>query len=192
MGTRGFVGFVVDGVEKIFVHGSDSNPSEAGVNVLEWMTRNQDDIVLPVRGGLPDRVRALRLIDDWRDPSPADLAPVRRALMDAGWTEVGKYPADELLVYASWDLDTLLGGGLLLNGADAPMDSLYAEWGYLIDLDAGRFEVYRGFQPAPHTAGRFAHRSPVRDDYYPVALVASWPLTDLPDQASFLNLPGAY
>jgi hypothetical protein len=96
---------------------------------------------------------------------------------------------EELLEFATYDLDTLLQAGIIVDGSGYPVDSLVSEWGYLIDLDTATFEVYRGFQNQAHTAGRFAHRPPAHENYYPVALVASWPLADLPDRASFLALP---
>jgi hypothetical protein len=33
---------------------------------------------------------------------------------------------------------------------------------------------------------------PAREQYHPVALVAFWPLVDLPNRNGFLTLPGAY
>ncbi len=80
----------------------------------------------------------------------------------------------------------MLDAGLTWDGSDFPSDSLFCEWGYLIDLGAATFEVYRGFQRAPHTAGRYAERPRVRDGYHPVALVASWSFADLPDGDTFL------
>lgn len=40
---------------------------------------------------------------------------------------------------------------------------LYAEWGYVIDLDGdGWFEVHRGMQTKPHRLGRFSDMEPDR------------------------------
>jgi len=61
MSTRGFIGFVVDGVEKIFTRGSDAYPREAGADVLRWLTRNRDALMHPVPGGVLERVRELRV-----------------------------------------------------------------------------------------------------------------------------------
>ena len=81
----------------------------------------------------------------------------------------------------------MLAAGVIEDAGDFPADSLFAEWGYVIDLDGdGMFEVYEGFQKSPHDKGRFAGME--RDgDYYPVALRARWPLANLPDEASFLE-----
>ena len=85
-----------------------------------------------------------------------------------------------------------LRGGLAFDGSGFPLDSLFCEWGYLVDFDSRTFEVYRGLQTTPPTAGRFVDRPTVRDGRFPMTLVASWPLVALPDEGSFMALPGAY
>jgi hypothetical protein len=191
MGTGGFVGFVIDNSEKIFISQIDSYPSEAGSAVLSWLTGSRNALLNPVPGGVPDQVRALRLLDDFAEPDPADIERIRDLLRERPeWASSAGFIDDvseeELLEFVTYDLDTLLEAGIAGDGSEFPTDSLYCEWGYLIDLDGATFEVYRGFQRAAHDAGRFAHRPPAREHYYPVALVASWPLTNLPDRAQFL------
>jgi len=83
--------------------------------------------------------------------------------------------------------------GHMLDASDFVTDSLFCEWGYIVNLDNNTFEVYRGYQKAPHNDGPFAnrkvhdpeHRS---DTYYPIALVAVFPLSDLPDDAAMERL----
>jgi hypothetical protein len=92
----------------------------------------------------------------------------------------------------------ILRAGISPDAASFPADSLFCEWAYVVDLDGdGRFEVYQGFQHSPHDKGRFADREPAErggsgvGTYYPVALVASWPLAQLPDRDEFLRaMPG--
>lgn len=196
MGTGGFAGFVVDGSEKIFFSHKDSYPSGLGVEVLDWLTHHRDALLHPTPGGVADRVRALRLITDGTEPAAPDIERIRGLLRDRADPAHRAWLADvseeEVMEMATYDLDTLLDAGIVVDGAASPMDSLFADWGYVVDLDAATFEVYRGRQQAPHTAGRFALRPPARAGYYPVALVAGWPLADLPNQDDFLTLPGAY
>lgn len=191
MGTRGFVGFVIDGTEKIFVSHTDSYPSATGSLVLSWLTDNRDAVLRPEPGGVPDQLRALRLLDPSTEPTEADIERIRQLLdghprYDCYQEFIEDAGSEELLEFVTYDLETLLRAGIAWDGSEFPADSTFCEWGYLIDVDTATFEVYRGFQHAPHHAGRFADRPPVDHRCYPVALVASWPLADLPTRAGFL------
>lgn len=68
----------------------------------------------------------------------------------------------------------------LQNEIEFVKDGLFCEWAYVIDLDAGTFEVYQGFQTEA-CVGRFAAMDDPSEEYRPVSLVASYPLTNLPE-----------
>lgn len=187
MGTRGFVGFVVDGVEKLTITAGDSYPGSGGVEILSWLTAHRADLTDTRPDGIPERARALRLVPASFEPDdPADLDRVRDALRDGPYADFADESVEEVLAFAAYDLGTLLRGGTAVDGTDFPLDSLFCEWGYLIDLDGRTFDVYRGFQTSPPTAGRFTGRPPAYAGHYPVALVASWSFDALPDRAGFL------
>jgi len=85
-------------------------------------------------------------------------------------------------------IDTLVTG-YMIDSIGFANDSLFCEWGYLINLDDGLLEVYHGFQTAPHNKGRFAWpegKTPKPKyegdacEYYPIALIAVFPLNDIP------------
>lgn len=70
---------------------------------------------------------------------------------------------------------------------DFASDSLFCEWAYVIDYDKNSFEVYKGL----NTSGiseedRFFHLYDGENDYYPVKILASFPLDNLPDENEFL------
>jgi hypothetical protein len=123
-----------------------------------------------------------------------DLERIRRILIERDSDGDPDYYAqaspEELLEFATYDLDTMLLSGIVVDGSDFPADSQSCEWGYLIDLDRSMFEVYRGFQYTAPTTGRFAGRESAGG--HPVALVASWHLVQLPDRDGFMALPDAY
>ncbi len=180
MSTRGFITFVVDGAEKTCYIHDNAYPGAAGLDTLNWLRREH-------HGFAERQARNLRPVDDNVPPAPADvdrLAPytdltvskrstadwyclLRRthgnpaAILDAGWFE----PAD-----------------------DFPADSLYAEYGYVIDFDTKVLEAYVGFQEAPHNRGRFAGRTTQfgANGYHAVALAASWTLSALPSDDEFV------
>lgn len=176
MGTRGFVGFVVDKTEKIAYNHWDSYPGGLGVDVLAWL-RGVD------RDGAAEQVRNLRLVEAGSVPTPEDVERY------AKWADlsVSRQSTDDwycLLRKTQGDPAAMLEAGVIEDAGNFPACSLFAEWGYVADFDQGVFEVYEGFQKEPHDQGRFAHLAG-EDGYQPVKLVASWPLDDLPDEAGF-------
>lgn len=180
MGTRGFVGFVADGVEKIAYNHWDSYPGGLGVDVLNWL-RSAD--ITEVH----ERARALRVVGD-TEPTDEDIASLSR-FMDASVGRRKERPDwYQLLRHTQGKPALILEAGALEDASGFPLDSLFAEWGYLVDFDAGRLEVYEGFQQQPHGRGRFAGRVGGEEEgYYPCALVQSWPLTELPDDKAFVQ-----
>jgi hypothetical protein len=178
MGTRGFVGFVVDGTEKITYNHNDSYPDGLGVEVLDF-----------ARGDMQaarEQARTLRLVTDEVPPTAEEKAE----LAELANRNVGTRSDDDwyvLLRRTQGDPAAMLRVGYMIDNRDFPADSLFAEYGYVIDFDAGTFEAYVGFQRQPHSKGRFADREPLKNGYFPVALVASWPLDSLPSGGTFAS-----
>jgi hypothetical protein len=75
---------------------------------------------------------------------------------------------------------TIEANAMLAHDIDFMKQSLHCEWAYFVNIDAGTFEVYKGFQREPHQLGRFADETQ-RSGYYPCALVAEFPLDDIPE-----------
>jgi hypothetical protein len=177
MSTRGFVGFVIDGTEKITYNHSDSYPGWLGVNVLSWL-READT------AEAADQARALRVVDPESTPTDKDIERLR----GCADLNVGRQTLDSwyvLLRHNQGNPGAMLQAGVVEDASDFPTDSLFAEYGYVVDFDARLLEAYAGFQKLPHGEGRFASRPRLGDDYYPVKLVGSWPFTDLPDDVTF-------
>lgn len=182
MSTRGFLGFVANGRETItYVH-YDAYPSALGVDVLKWaLTVTDWDTV---------RERAANLVHIDGDVMPTEE---QRAAL-AQYAQPGRGgskddPGEEwyrLLHGTFGDPEATLSAGYAPHAPDWPGDSVWCEWGYLIDCDARAFELYKGFQQTPHK-GRFADRATnSRSGYQPVKLHASWPLDALPNDEVFL------
>ena len=63
-------------------------------------------------------------------------------------------------------------------------DSLFCEWAYIINVDTGMLEIYKGFNHNDHAEGRYVLPGIKRDwnvdePYYGVALVKEIPLEDI-------------
>jgi len=191
MGTRGFITFAADGEQKTAYNHRDSYPGGLGLDVLKWLRAAAES---PVRLG--EQVRALRVVDPGSAPTADDISRFRQF----AWTRAQHGGDSDLRAGQQWyDLlhetqgnpAVILEAGIIEDASGFPADSLIAEWGYVIDLDGdGMFEVYEGFQSSPHGKGRFAAMKlrayGTVGQYYPVALVAKWPLADLPDDAAFI------
>jgi hypothetical protein len=192
MGTRGFVGFVVDKTEKITYNHCDSYPGGLGRDVLDFLRSKQHELTCDVhrnQSGLTvDLARKLRVVDPESTPTAEDI----ERLQPFANTVVSGRRLDEwyvLLRETQGNPRAMLEAGVIEDGSQFPADSLFAEYGYMVDLDAMTFEVYEGFQQAPHSKGRFAEMKPHRESngYFPVALVQSWPLSDLPSDDAFIT-----
>jgi hypothetical protein len=184
MGTRGTWGFVADGDEKLTYNHFDSYPDGLGVDVLDALREKIADAGI---GGVREAASALVVVKEDTPPTPEQQEALRR-FADQG---VSTGSLDEwyvLLRNTQGDFKLTLESGVILDGNDFASDSLFCEWGYVVDLDNNVFEVYQGFNHGPDVIGRFASRDGGRGDYLPITLVASFPLDDLPNSSDFTKV----
>jgi hypothetical protein len=183
MGTRGFITFAVNDEEKTAYNHWDSYPDGLGLAVLGWLREAAKD-----PAALRQQAAALQVASPGSAPTDEDVARL------AGFADQGVGTGSlrdwyVLLRATQGEPGLMLAAGVIEDARDFPLDSLFAEWGYVIDLDGdGLFEVYRGFQKQPHDLGRFASRSEPGGNhgYYPCARTARWPLAALPGNEEFL------
>jgi hypothetical protein len=223
VGTRGIVGFIVDGAEKIAYNHFDSYPSYRGVKVLKWLTERVADTNGLGVEGLRLQASQLEVVTD-DTPITAEAIEKCKAYTDTGVG--GRVVNGEIVNSLSWyqllrltqgDPEAILTCGYMEDNSAFALDSLFCEWGYLIDLDRMVFQVYRGFMHgSPPKRGRWAGRptaeeyrqeylehlewcrandrnpymKPDAPEYYAVELIGEWPLSDLPDEATLLALEG--
>jgi hypothetical protein len=187
MGTRGSLDFVIDGEDRCTYNHWDSYPEELGVNVLRYL---RDEVTS--LDDLREQVRKLRVVTDEDEPTREDIDHLTK--IGSVELNVGNQSLDDwycLLRNCQGDIGMILEAGIIIDGSSFPADSLFCEWCYAIDLDRNVFEVYKGFQTEPHDKGRFAKMKPETDysgtQYYPVALVAEFPLDALPSDEEFID-----
>lgn len=206
MGTRGFVGVAVNGEVKIAYQQFDSYPAGVGIETLSWLRRAVDS-----PAALRHLATKMRVVDDSTPVTPEDIKNYDHlANTDVSTGQLTEWYV--LLREQQGQIGKMLAEGIMLAaGADWPLDSLFCEWGYLVDLDGdGWFDVYRGFQQQRPTEGRWAGRptdeeyaeyyrkhveackadgrdpwEPETPKYFAVQRVAHWPLVDLPDDELF-------
>jgi hypothetical protein len=187
VGTRGFIDLTAQGTSVTVYNHFDSYPSELGTNVLSWA---RYATATPERTQqTADAITAMRAVEDGADqPTEADIARL------APYTNTGVGSHDDtgptwyqLLRDTQGRPSFILAAGVYEDAADFPADSLFAEYGYVVDLDQGVFEAYIGFQKEAHAKGRYAQREWNRGEYAPVALAVSYPLNALPTDDEFLS-----
>jgi len=190
MGTRSLTCVVLDGQFKIAQYGQfDGYPSGQGSTALSIMRKivlqnKLDRFTETVRklNKLTDAQHKQLWIDVGADPSKDYVSMEIGNAFDEQHPELSRRTGAEIL-------------SLVLNSditcvqisEDFASDSLFCEWCYVIDLDQGLFEVYRGFQKQPHSEGRFSKNSCKSSGYYPVQLAKSYRLASLPDNEDFLH-----
>lgn len=183
MGTRGFIGFVADGTEKIGYNHFDSYPEGLGVEVLGWL-RNALTTHPEV---LVEQIQSLRVIDGDAEPTDAEIEQFKGTYDPNVGGRSDRPTWYQLLRGTQGDPAAIVRAGAIEDASNFPADSLFAEWGYVIDVDARTFEVYRGFQTEVHSKGRFAQRPVAKTGYQPVALAESWTLDALPTDDAFFS-----
>lgn len=177
MGTRGICGFKVDGEYKLTYNHFDSYPESLGKDVVEFVRNvvKQDRLI-----ELIEKVRAVELVDE-SDTAPEELVEKYR---EFGNDRVGSQDAKEwycLLreLQGVAGLEAILDKGVthMIDSKEFMKHSLFCEYAYIIDLDDGVLEFYKGFQKEPQAENPFG--TEVVDEYYPCAKVGEIPLDDI-------------
>lgn len=183
MGTRNLTAVYVDGEYKIAQYGQwDGYPEGQGKNALEFARVIADEYT---RAEFAEKVRKCRFI------TPKE-SEERQAMIDSGEVKSWSRVWPELSRDTCADILRLVGssddGLVLVNNLDFAAESLFCEWAWVIDLDAGTFEGYEGFNETPLTENErfFFLSDKAKHGYHPVKLVAKWSLDDLPTDEDFL------
>ena len=185
MGTRGAIGFRVDGVDKIVYNHFDSYPEGLGADLIAQLCGKKD------WGKVKEAVRKITFIDPDVPPTPEQIEKF------APYTDlsVGNQSPDDwycLLRRAQGTIEPYLTGDIdvMSDAHGFLLDSLFCEYAYIINLDDMTLEFYRGFNEEAGGAGRYAcQKEPPRkrhdgtvyeSSYYGVVLKEAMPLADLP------------
>ena len=185
MGTRNLTAVFCDGEYKVAQYGQwDGYPSGAGVQVLEFAQSISDPYN---RNEFREKVGKCRWITE-------EECVRRNTLIDDGkvkdwtktWPELSRDTGCDILKMVMDSPD----GMVLQNSIEFAADSLFCEWAWVIDLDKGTFEGYKGFNDRDELKeeDRFYFlKDKEREGYYGVKLVKVYPLNDLPACVTFLK-----
>lgn len=188
MGTRHVIAVVQDNEYKVAQYGQwDGYPSGQGLDILTFL--QTEDLSL-----FAEKVKDVSFLTD-------------QELQDR-WVECGAKPDDQFVTmdisdrfkekYPENSRDAGSEVLAIIQKANQPIqltdsldfaaDSLFCEWGYVIDLDKQTFEVYEGFNQKPlDETERFYSLQTEGSEYTPIRLVASYSLSELPTKEAFLE-----
>jgi hypothetical protein len=183
MGTRGTFGVVAGGEEKFGYNQYDSYPDGHGVENLRWLRG-------VVEAGTEDAVRQQAidavLVDESAQPTEQDI----QKLASVTDLRVSEQSTDDwycLTRETHGSIEKMLDCGFILDMRDFGFDSLFCEWGYVVDFDRRQFEVYKGYHKGKATKGRWLDGEvDSNNGYGPIQLAALYSFDDLPTDANFL------
>jgi len=181
MGTRHLTMVLIDGEIRVSQYGQwDGYPSGQGFVIVEFLKKIRNKKSLEQ---IKENVRSLEEISDeelskiWVDEGASSESPwVSCEIADkvkASHPEFSRDTGAEIL-------NLIFEGKVKKIRIDKEFaaDSLFCEWAYLLDLDKGILEVYRGFNTEPlDSRERFANMKKPREDekYEPIKLLAKIP-----------------
>ena len=172
MGTRHLIAVYQGGTHKIAQYGQwDGYPSGQGKDVLAFL--HDEEKVYMLRDY---RLRNCRFLTQ----AEIDKINLEKNPLESRPQLSRNMGADILTLAAT--VDSLA----LVDSIEFSADSLFCEWAYVIDFDQNVFEVYKGFNTVPAT-GRFADMPTDSKEYYPVTLLKSYALDDLPCFEEFIK-----
>lgn len=204
MGTRGAFGFRLNGQDKVAYSHYDSYPEHLGKVVAEFIAQTGDaelraaaeGITLvktagrpllsgPLRPSRADQAYYRSIADTSVDTGRLDnwYVLLRRAQGDPwaytrGITELEEYSTKKGFYTTPLDQPVIVRH--MEDSSAFLADSLFCEWAYLINLDDGVLEVYRGFNKDAGAPGRYAAKQEpgynAENGYHGVALVLTLPL----------------
>jgi len=177
MGTRGAYGFHKGGVDKITYNHFDSYPIGLGADVAAFVCQHTDEEM----NAIFDRIILVATNEKPTGDQIAECMP----FFDGNVSE--QTPEDWycLLRKAQGNLEAYAGGlRYMVDQADFLKDSLFCEWGYVINLDKGVLEIYRGFQKAP-SKNRY-HTNGDDSGYYNCYLIREVPFATIRETPTYM------
>lgn len=182
MGTRGVYGIRKGGVDKLMYNHFDSYPTSLGVTVMNFV-KGKTDVEMSAQHDFMEE------IDSDTPPTKAEWDLCLKAItVNLG---VGSQKEEDwycVLRELQGNLDKQSppnGIPYFINGNNFVKDSLFCEWGYIVNVDTGKLEIYRGFNKINGGKGRYAklldENGEKKKDmsYYGIVLLAEVPFEDI-------------
>lgn len=194
MGTRHLICVVSNGEYKVAQYGQwDGYPSGQGLSILNFLHSDQ---LAAFKENLP---KCSWISEDDIAKYWSEFGVNIRENGSISYEIYNKFSAKHPQLSRDTGADVLKviasapDGVKLRNDYDFSRDSLFCEWAYVIDFDKNTFEVYQGFNEKPlDKSERFYSevltQYSYNNTYYPVKLLTSFDLSNLPSEDEFLKV----
>lgn len=173
MSTRGAIGFRVNAVDKVTYNHFDSYPGGIGIDVVNFISKT-------ALSTLKKTALRIQLVTDEEEPTVAQISECDKFYNPnvGGQDKVTWY---SLLREAQGRLDVYKKElKYMKDASDFLKDSLFCEYAYIINVDTGMLEFYKGFNEDLNGAGRYASLTRERkSEYFGVVLVKEYPLAEI-------------
>lgn len=184
MGTRGIFGFKINNQYKLAYNHYDSYIEGLGYKIVQQI---QDLKKEKKFTKLKKNVLKLQLVksNNVDDQIPDKLIKkyYKFANLNVGgnsekitWYQLTREAQGEGLIPAIMN-----GLEHIIDNYDFVLDSLFCEWGYIIDFDSNTFKIYKGFQTKKFKDNEFGTKvyKGSSSKYYPIKLIFETPLSTL-------------
>ena len=181
MGTRGIYGFHKDGIDKLTYNHYDSYPESLGDNIVKCIkilksdSKNNKDFLL----NLIDIFNNIQLVEE------NDLIHKHLNTDKIDWySYLRSYQGNINYFIDNYSKNKPC---YMINNKNFIKDSLFCEWGYIINLTTNKLEVYKGNQTTPTSKHRYYIDSPITitslgNKFYNCELIKEYPLTKIPKE----------
>jgi hypothetical protein len=166
MGTRGAIGFIVNGEEKVSYNHMDSYPSYLGKNLLKDLTTISDLNILH------ENVRRISMVDagDVPELSSEEISSLKEFTNNSvgqgdDWYSILRESQGSIEPYCRQENPLRY----MTDAKGFLYDSLFCEFAYIVNLDTNMVEFYRGFNHHLDAPGRYACPPALKEDLNAVA-----------------------
>jgi hypothetical protein len=149
MGTRGTYGFRKDGSDKLTYNHFDSYPDGLGKTMIEFVQESTDE-------QLGAYAQEMVMVDSNVPATPKQVEACKQYFdgevgnrMSTDWYGLLREAQGTPSEYAK-------GLRYMIDNSDFVKDSLFCEYGYIVNMDEGVLEFYKGFNKNPDADGRYA------------------------------------
>jgi len=187
MGTRHIIAVAKDNEYKLAQYGQwDGYPSGQGAGVLSFLKANKLEVFAEKLSNV-SYITEEELKQRWVE---AGAAPDEEwVTLDVSRKMAEMYP-ENVRDTGSDILGIILNAERpikVTNSIDFAADSVFCEWGYVIDLDKNTFEVFRGFNHDPLTESDRFYNLDKPGEFHPIKLLKSYDLNNLPSEEDFVE-----